>query len=31
MSSQMVGSGGDGVGREREELSLDLPLMKDGD
>ena len=31
VSSQMVGSGEDGVGRGREELSLDLPLMKEGD
>ena len=31
VSSQMVGGGGDGVGRGRDELSLDLRLMKEGD
>ena len=31
VSSQMVGSGGDGVGWGGEELSLDLPLMQKGD
>ena len=31
VSSQMVGGGRDGVGRGREELSLDLPLIKEGD
>jgi len=27
----MVGGGGDGAGRGREEWSLDLPLMQEGD
>ena len=31
VSSQMVGSDGDDVGRGKEELSLDLALMKEGD
>ena len=31
VSSQMVGGGGDGVGWGMDELSLDLPLMKEGD
>ena len=31
VSSQMVGGGGDGVGRGMDEMSLDLPLMKEGD
>ena len=31
LSSQMVGGGGDGVGWGRDELSLDLPLMNEGD
>ena len=31
VSSQMVGSGGDGVGWGGEELFLDLPLMQKGD
>ena len=31
VSSQMVGSDGDGAGRGRKELSLDLPVMQEGD